>query len=110
METETTDLFFVIGRVKKEKAICAGMAEKLAEVKRKGTEENSVVPAMLAMNSFFSVRIEKTLWSNSYTENFGTTHSSAEEISCCIAAQGEVRKREVPKTTNMLAELSQGIF
>lgn len=30
METETTDLSFVIGRVKKAKSICARVSEKLA--------------------------------------------------------------------------------
>lgn len=107
VETETTDLSFVIRSVKKAKSICARMSEKLAEVKQKGTEENSMVPAMLATNSVFSVRIEKVLWSNSCTENFKTMHSSAEEISCCTAAQEECRKGDVPKSTNLLAELSQ---
>lgn len=69
-----------------------------------------MVPAMLAMNCVFPVRTEEVLWSNSYTENFKAMHSRAEGISCCIAAQGEVRKGEVPKSTNLLAELSRGIF
>lgn len=65
--------------------------------------ENLVVPVS-------SFQIEKVFCSNPYTENFNTMHNRTEKISCCMAAQGEVRKGEVPKSTNMLAELSQRIF